>query len=62
MIEYNGPDSDGFGAEWIYDYWYVDENLTKIPGLEILEKATFSEARYGEYREKALQLLKKKNE
>ena len=60
LIEYNGPDSDGFGAEWLYDFWYVDENLTKIPGLETLEKATFSEASDGVYRERALQLLKKK--
>ena len=61
LIEYYGPDSDGFGAEYIYDYWYVDENLIKIPGLEILKYATFSEARYGEYRERALQLLHAQN-
>ena len=39
---------------------FSDENLTKIPGLETLEKATFSEASDGVYRERALQLLKKK--
>ena len=60
LIDHIGPDSDGFGEEWIHNYWYVDENLTKIPGLETLEKATFSEASDGVYRERALQLLKKK--
>lgn len=26
------PDEDGFGREEYYDWWYLDENLQKIPG------------------------------
>lgn len=26
-------DEDGFGRENLYDWWYLDENLTRIPGI-----------------------------
>ena len=28
-----GPDSDGFGMEECYDWWYLDENLNKLPDV-----------------------------
>lgn len=28
-----GPDSDGFGMEECYDWWYLDENLNALPGV-----------------------------
>lgn len=28
-----GPDSDGFGMEECYDWWYLDENLSQLPGI-----------------------------
>ena len=28
-----GPDSDGFGMEECYDWWYLDENLNELPGV-----------------------------
>lgn len=47
-------DEDGFGRENLYDWWYLDENLTRIPGAcylgcrsltdKILAKKVFSDA------------------
>ena len=28
-----GPDSDGFGMEECYDWWYLDEHLNALPGV-----------------------------
>ncbi|MFQ9892579.1 MAG: hypothetical protein ACLRWH_05330 [Emergencia sp.] len=28
------PDEDGFGAEDNYDWWFLDENMQLIPGVE----------------------------
>ena len=28
-----GPDSDGFGMEECYDWWYLDESLNALPGV-----------------------------
>ena len=36
LESYEGPDEDGFGAEWYYDWWYLDENLQRIPGVEVI--------------------------
>ncbi|MBQ9008418.1 MAG: hypothetical protein IJ088_03690 [Clostridia bacterium] len=57
-VDHLGPDSDGFGEEWLYDHWYVDENLSEIPGLERMEKSSFTEASDAKYKEKALELLR----
>ena len=61
FVEFYEADDDGFGAEWIYDWCYRDENLCSISGLEDLKYMTFSEATYylKEYREKAVRLLKR---
>lgn len=31
-----GPDSDGFGREELYDWWYLDRYLNRIPGSKML--------------------------
>ena len=31
---FEGPDEDGFGAETYYDWWFLDENMQPIPGIE----------------------------
>ncbi len=32
----DGPDEDGFGREIYYDWWYLDESLTPIPGVPFI--------------------------
>ena len=37
---YLGPDEDGYGAEYYYDWWFLDENLQPIQGISRVN-ATF---------------------
>ena len=30
---YEGPDEDGFGEEYNYDWWFLDENMQLISGI-----------------------------
>lgn len=32
----DGPDEDGFGREDYYDWWYLDENLSELPGVPMI--------------------------
>lgn len=40
-----GPDADGYGREEYYDWWYLDKNLTPIPGVQKLHSYSFHERR-----------------
>lgn len=57
--DYDGPDESGFGAETFYDWWYLDENLTPIPGVHsihsrsVRDKRTFSEDFHIQYQKAA---------
>ena len=50
FADYEGPDEDGFGAEYNYYWWFLDENMQPIPGIERL---------YGEVRETDFDHFKK---
>lgn len=41
----DGPDEDGFGREDYYDWWYLDENLRPIPGIEMMHSYSFRDKR-----------------
>ena len=43
---YDGPDEDGFGMEEYDDYWFLDENLCEIPGVNSVN-ASFQDKLYG---------------
>lgn len=32
----DGPDEDGFGREDYYDWWYLDKNLSELPGVPMI--------------------------
>lgn len=34
----DGPDEDGFGMEIYYDWWYLDDNLCPVPGVDCLHR------------------------
>ena len=36
LTDEDGPDEDGFGREYYYSYWYVNEHLARLPGVEVL--------------------------
>lgn len=63
FVEHEEADDDGFGEQWLYDWWLVDEYLNKIPGVKVLKKATYSEVFdtinwKGKYRKEALEALR----
>ena len=41
---WDGPAEDGFGREELYDWWYLDEHLTPLPGVEMLHAYSDHEA------------------
>ena len=32
----DGPDSDGFGREEYYDWWFLDDRLNPVPGSPMI--------------------------
>ena len=58
----DGPDEDGFGREEYYDWWFLDENLKKIDGVDMLHGYSFRETTYSrnykELYEKAVSVVK----
>ena len=40
----DGPDEDGYGREELYDWWYLDEHLNQLPGVEMLHAYSDREA------------------
>ena len=59
-----GPDSDGFGREELYDWWYLDEYLNPIPGVNMIhgysrhERSAFSKT-FDEQYEEAVKAVNK---
>ena len=49
-----GPDSDGFGMEECYDWWYLDENLNSLPGVGYIHDFSHLDKRNNEEKFKAL--------
>ncbi len=59
---YEPPDDDGFGAEYNYDWWFLDENMQPIPGIRRLN-ATVREIRlpfFTDMKDKAIRILKER--
>lgn len=59
------PDEDGYGRENYYDWWYLDEELKAIPGVEVLHSFSNHEKRanpklFGDRYCKAVQEIKKR--
>lgn len=48
LTDEDGPDEDGFGREDYYSYWYVDENLSRLPGVEVLSNYSSLDRRNAE--------------
>lgn len=40
-----GPDGDGYGREELYDWWYLDEHLSRLPGVEVIRACSDQETR-----------------
>ena len=62
LESYEGPDEDGFGAEFYFDWWYLDENMQPIPGIKRMT-ATVSDTddpRFQEARAKARKFLRER--
>lgn len=60
---YEGPDEDGFGAEYYYDWWFLDENMQPIPGIRCIN-ATLretNEERFERTRAEAIEIVNDKN-
>ena len=49
-----GPDSDGFGMEECYDWWYLDEDLNPLPGVGCIHDFSHLDKRNNEKRFRAL--------
>lgn len=60
---YDPPDEDGFGAEYNYDWWFLDENMQPIPGVKSVN-ATQRETEFPfftEVRDQAVEILRQRN-
>ena len=60
---YEPPDEDGFGAEYNYDWWFLDENMQPIPGVRKVN-ATIRDIRrpyFTNVRDKAVEILQKRH-
>ena len=49
-----GPDSDGFGMEECYDWWYLDEDLNPLPGVGYIHDFSHLDKRNNEEKFQAL--------
>ena len=60
--KYVGPDEDGFGEEWYYDWWFLDENMQPIPGINRIraEVKETDQEQFQEMRAKAIAIVKQK--
>ena len=59
---YEPPDDDGFGAEYYYDWWFLDENMQPIPGIRRLN-STVRETNspfFMNVKDKAVRILKER--
>lgn len=61
-----GPDGDGFGMEECYDWWYLDEYFSPIPGVEMIhnysrrDKRVFP-AKFEEQYQNAVKVVRQKH-
>ena len=67
LTDEDGPDEDGFGREDYYSYWYVNEHLSRLPGVAVL--ANYSnrdrrncEADFKERYAQAVEVIRKQKE
>ncbi|MDO5133821.1 MAG: leucine-rich repeat protein [Eubacteriales bacterium] len=59
---YESPDEDGFGAEYNYAWWFLDENMQPIPGLKrvIATVGERNQSFFTDVRDQAIQILKQR--
>lgn len=59
---YEGPDEDGFGAEYYYDWWFLDENMQPIPGIQRVNAMVreISGSYFQKTRGRAIEILRKR--
>ena len=60
---YEGPDEDGFGAEVYYNWWFLDENMQPIPGVDkvnasMRDRRVFRQ--FNDERAKAVEILRQR--
>ena len=62
FAEYVGPDEDGFGEEYNYDWWFLDENMQPIPGIGKIhaEVKETDQEQFQEMRAKAIATIRQK--
>lgn len=62
FADYEGPDEDGFGEEYNYDWWFLDENMQPIPGIKPLraEVKETDQEQFQEMRAKAIATVRQK--
>ncbi len=60
FADYEGSDEDGFGDEWNYDWWFMNENMQPIPGIKKLygEVKEIDDEQFRQARAKAVEILK----
>ena len=61
FFDYESPDEDGFGAEYNYAWWFLDENMQPIPGVRrlIAEVRERNWSFFQDERKKAIEILRK---
>ncbi len=57
---YEGPDEDGFGAETLYRWYFLDWNMQRVEGVESIscEIRDYGGGEFHEARQKALRIIK----
>lgn len=62
FADYEGPDEDGFGAEYYYHWWILDDNMQEIPCIEMFygELRDTDGTVYQERRKKAINICESK--
>ena len=62
FADYEGPDEDGFGAEYYYYWWILDDNMQEIPGIKMFygELRDTNGETYQGRREKAIKICEEK--
>ncbi len=61
---YESADKDGFGAEYNYEWWFLDENMKLIPGVRSLtaEIRERNDSFFQKERNKAIEIIQKRKE
>ena len=62
FADYEGPDEDGFGEEYYYDWWFLDENMQPIPGIKRIraEVKETDQEQFQEMRAKAIATVRQR--